>query len=88
MKDTLVAGDKLCDPEIVKTLVEEDTTNPDEMVLLTQSWKELRDIMSYYVGIVRTNISLACALDRLHILYKETEELYNSSKLSPQLCEL
>jgi aspartate oxidase len=88
MKDTLVAGDKLCDPEIVKTVVEEDTTNPDEMVLLTQSWKELRDIMSYYVGIVRTNISLTCALDRLHILYKETEELYNSSKLSPQLCEL
>lgn len=88
MKDTLVAGDKLCDPEIVKTVVEEDTTNPDEMVLLTQSWKELRDIMSYYVGIVRTNISLTCALDRLHILYKGTEELYNSSKLSPQLSEL
>lgn len=66
----------------------EGTTEPDEMVLLTQSWKELRDIMSYYVGIVRTNTRLTRALDRLHILYKETEELYNSSKLSPQLCEL
>lgn len=66
----------------------EGTTEPPEMVLLTQSWKELRDIMSYYVGIVRSDTRLKRALDRLHILYLETEELYNTSILSPQLCEL
>lgn len=64
------------------------TTNPNEMVLITQSWKELKEIMSSYVGIVRTDVRLKRALDRLYLLYVETEELYNSSILSPQLCEL
>jgi L-aspartate oxidase len=64
------------------------TTEPNEMVLITQSWKELKDLMSYYVGIVRTNIRLKRALDRLHLLFEETEELYSSTILSPQLCEL
>ena len=66
----------------------EGTTHPNEMVLITQSWKELQDIMSYYVGIVRTDVRIKRALDRLRILYKETEELYTSTTLSPQLCEL
>ena len=64
------------------------TTEPDEMVLITQSLKELKDIMSYYVGIVRSNVRLQRALDRLWILYRETEELYRSTVISPQLCEL
>ena len=66
----------------------EGTTDPKEMVLITQSWKELQDIMSYYVGIVRTDVRIKRALDRLSILYKETEGLYTSTTLSPQLCEL
>lgn len=64
------------------------TTEPKEMVLITQSIKELKDIMSYYVGIVRSNVRLKRALDRMHLLYSETEELYNLTVLSPQLCEL
>ncbi|WP_235297659.1 L-aspartate oxidase [Portibacter marinus] len=64
------------------------TTEPKEMVLITQSWKELKEIMSSYVGIVRTDVRVKRAMDRLYLLYKETEELYNSSILSPQLCEL
>lgn len=64
------------------------TTDPKEMVLITQSWKELKDIMSSYVGIVRSNVRIQRALDRLRLLYKETEMLYNASVLSPQLCEL
>ncbi len=64
------------------------TTTPKEMVLITQSWKELKEIMSSYVGIVRSNVRLKRALDRLALLYAETEELYASSSLSPQLCEL
>ncbi len=66
----------------------EGTTQPNEMVLITQSWKELKDIMSYYVGIVRTDVRLKRAIDRIQILIKETELLYNSTILSPQLCEL
>lgn len=66
----------------------EGTTEPKEMVLITQSRKELQDIMSYYVGIVRSDIRLKRALDRLWLLYNETEELYDTTTLSPQLCEL
>jgi L-aspartate oxidase len=64
------------------------TTDPEEMVLITQSLKELKDVMSYYVGIVRSNVRLKRASDRLYLLYQETEALYNTTTLSPQLCEL
>ncbi len=64
------------------------TTEPEEKVLITQSTKELKDLMSYYVGIVRSNVRLKRALDRIQILYKENEELYSKTTLSPQLCEL
>lgn len=66
----------------------EGTTEPQEMVLITQSLKELREIMSYYVGIVRSNVRLKRALDRLYLLYQETEELYRTTVISPQLMEL
>lgn len=67
---------------------EKGTTKPDEMVLITQSWKELKDIMSAYVGIVRTNVRLSRSARRLDLLYRETESVYTTTKLSPQLCEL
>jgi len=66
----------------------EGTTEPREMVLITQGQKELREIMSYYVGIVRSNIRLKRALDRLFLLYQETEDLYRTTTISPQLMEL
>ena len=66
----------------------EGTTDPKEMVLITQSWKELKELMSYYVGIVRTDVRLKRATDRVALLYQETERLYTESKVSPQLCEL
>ena len=64
------------------------TTEPDELVLITQSIKELKDVMSYYVGIVRSNVRLKRAMDRLYLLYKESEDLYHKTTISPQLCEL
>jgi L-aspartate oxidase len=64
------------------------TTSPEEMVLITQSWKELQQIMSSYVGIVRSDIRLSRAKDRLEILYRETEELYKRTTVSQKLCEL
>jgi L-aspartate oxidase len=66
----------------------EGTSDPREMVLITQSLKELKDIMSSYVGIVRNNVRLERALNRLHLLYSETEDLYHTTTISPQLCEL
>ena len=66
----------------------EGTTEPQELVLLTQSQRELKEIMSAYVGIVRSNVRLKRASDRLYLLYQETERLYQHSIISPQLCEL
>ena len=64
------------------------TMEPKEKVLITQSLRELRDIMSNYVGIVRNDMRLQRATKRLHLLYEETEELYRSTALSPILMEL
>lgn len=64
------------------------TTAPGEMVLITQSLKELKEIMSSYVGIVRSDARLKRALDRLQLLYLETEALYDRTIISPQLCQL
>ena len=64
------------------------TTEPKEMILITQSLKELQQIMSDYVGIVRNDVRLARAMKRLDLLFEETEALYKSTRVSPQLCEL
>ena len=64
------------------------TTEPKEMILITQSLKELQQVMSDYVGIVRTNTRLKRALKRIDLLWEETEALYQTTILSPQLCEL
>ncbi|MBE0651959.1 MAG: L-aspartate oxidase [Bacteroidales bacterium] len=60
----------------------------EEMILITQSKKELQAIMSNYVGIVRSNLRLKRAMDRLEILYRETEDLYGKSIVSKEICEL
>jgi L-aspartate oxidase len=67
---------------------DEGTTHPEEMVLITQNFKEVQQIFSYYVGIVRSNLRLKRAMDRLEIIFNETEELFIKSKLSQKLCEL
>ncbi len=64
------------------------TLEPKEMILITQSLKELQLVMSDYVGIVRSDVRLARAMKRLDLLFDETEHLYRNTKVSPQLCEL
>lgn len=64
------------------------TREPKEMILITQSLKELQQVMSDYVGIVRTNVRLGRASKRVDLLWEETESLYQTTTLSPQLCEL
>ena len=66
---------------------EQGTTQPKEMILITQSVKELQLLMSDYVGIVRTNMRLQRALKRLDLLHEEIETLYEATSVSPQLCE-
>ncbi len=67
---------------------DDGTTHPEEMVLITQSEKEVNQIMGYYVGIVRSDLRLDRAWNRLDILYQETERLFKESKPTRELCEL
>ena len=67
---------------------DDDTRHPEEMVLITQSIKEVNQIMGAYVGIVRSNLRLDRAWNRLDILYEETEKLFKSSHASRAICEL
>ena len=60
----------------------------EEMVLITQTKKELQEIMTNYVGIVRSDLRLQRAFDRLNLIFRETEELYNRSVLTEPLSEL
>lgn len=60
----------------------------EELSLITQSVKEVQQIMTNYVGIVRSDLRLRKAFTRMKLIYEETEELYNKSVLTPQLCEL
>jgi L-aspartate oxidase len=60
----------------------------EEMVLVTQTRKELQELMSNYVGIVRSDLRLKRAYDRLSLIYKETEDLYKRSVLTEELSEL
>ena len=67
---------------------DEGTRHPEEMVLITQSIREVNQIMGAYVGIVRSNLRLDRAWNRLDILYEETERLFKCSKVSREICEL
>ena len=87
----IIKGEATIDNEQTAVIPDWDargTTNPKEMILITQSLKELQLLMSDYVGIVRNNIRLERASRRLDLLHEEAEELYRTSKVSPQLCEL
>jgi L-aspartate oxidase len=66
----------------------EGTEHAEEMVLITQSQREVQQIMSNYVGIVRSELRLKRAFDRLEILYKENEALYEQTTVTQKLCEL
>ena len=67
---------------------DEGTMTNEEKVLITQSIKEVGECMSNYVGIVRSDLRLKRAWDRLDLLYEETENLFKRVKVSKDLCEL
>ncbi len=86
--DSIKKIDQLAFKENVPDWRADGTSKPKEMILITQSLKELQLLMSDYVGIVRTNTRLERAMKRLDFLWEETELLYQATTVSPQLCEL
>ena len=87
-KHSLAHVDEYYFNEAVPEWNDEGTLTNEEKVLITQSVREVGEIMSNYVGIVRSDLRLWRAWDRLDLLYEETEKLFKKSKANMDICEL
>ena len=67
---------------------DEGTMTNEEYVLISQDMREVGQVMSTYVGIVRSDLRLRRAWERLDLLYEETEDLFKRVKATKDICEL
>ena len=75
-------------PEGLPPWDESRVTDPDEQVVVSHNWDELRRGMWSYVGIVRTTKRLQRAQHRVDMLKEEVREFYSNFKVTNDLIEL
>ncbi len=67
---------------------ESQVSDPDEQIVVTHNWDELRRAMWDYVGIVRTNKRLERAQHRVTLLQEEIRDYYSNFRIDNNLIEL
>ncbi len=75
-------------PAVVPRWDESRVTDPDEQIVVSHNWDELRHFMWDYVGIVRTTKRLQRAANRLKLLDEEIREFYSNFRIDNDLVEL
>ena len=67
---------------------ESKVSDPDERIVVSHNWDELRRFMWDYVGIVRTDKRLERARNRVNLLQEEIVEYYGNFRVNNDLIEL
>ena len=65
-----------------------EATSPDEAVVVSHNWDEIRRLMWNYVGIVRTDRRLERAAQRLDLIRSEIRDYYWNVRVNGDLLEL
>ncbi|MEY3905560.1 MAG: hypothetical protein RIR59_383 [Pseudomonadota bacterium] len=86
--DILENWDKLPPPPAIRPWDESRVTDSDEEVVIQQSWREIRNFMWNFVGIVRTTKRLERAKHRIDLLRQEVADYYSHFRVTPDLIEL
>lgn len=80
--------DSLPPPPPIRQWDASRVTDSDEEVVIAQCWREIRQFMWNFVGIVRTTKRLERAQHRIDLLRSEVEDYYSHFRVTPDLVEL